>query len=183
MTDPGSSCYYRRGQLTRPGAATISDAGTFALALEPILGAWAGLLFAIGLFGASLLAAAVLPLSTAFAVCEVFGFESGVDKSFREAPEFNGIFTGLIVLGVVVALALPAQALVAVLVGTQAINGIILIMVLLFILRLVNNRRLMGRHINGPIFNAIARITAAVLTVLTILLLLGTVFHVGPAAA
>ena len=108
--------------------------------------------------------------------------ESGVDKSFREAPVFNGIFTGLIVLGVVVALALPAQALVAVLVGTQAINGVILIMVLLFILRLVNNRRLMGRHVNGPVFNAIARSTTAALTVLTILLVLGVVFHVGPAA-
>ena len=124
----------------------------------------------------------MLPLSTAFAVCEVFGFESGVDKSFREAPIFNGIFTGLIVLGVIVALALPAQALVAVLVGTQAINGVILIMVLLFILRLVNNRRVMGRHVNGPVLNAIARSTTAVLTVLTILLVLGTVFHVGPAA-
>jgi NRAMP (natural resistance-associated macrophage protein)-like metal ion transporter len=167
----------------RPGAAAISDAGTFALALEPVLGAWAGLLFAIGLCGASLLAATVLPLSTAFAVCEVFGFESGVEKTYGEAPVFYGIFTGLIVLGVLVALALPAQALVAVLVDTQAINGVILIMVLLFILRLVNNRRLMGRHVNGPIFNAIARSTAAVLTALTMLLLLGTVFHVGPAAA
>jgi Mn2+/Fe2+ NRAMP family transporter len=167
----------------RPGAAAISDAGTFALALEPILGAWAGLLFAIGLFGASLLAATVLPLSTAFAICEVFGFESGVEKTYGEAPVFYGIFTGLIVLGVVVALVLPAQALVAVLVSTQAVNGIILIMVLLFLLRLVNNRRLMGRHVNGPIVNAIARSTATVLTVLTILLLLGTVFHVGPAAA
>jgi Mn2+/Fe2+ NRAMP family transporter len=167
----------------RPGAAAVSDAGTFALALEPVLGAWAGLLFAIGLLGASLLAATVLPLSTAFAVCEVFGFESGVEKTYGEAPVFYGIFTGLIVLGVIVALALPAQALVAVLVGTQAVNGIILIMVLLFILRLVNNRRLMGRHVNGPIFNAIARSTAALLTVLTMLLLLGTVFHVGPAAA
>jgi NRAMP (natural resistance-associated macrophage protein)-like metal ion transporter len=167
----------------RPGAAAISDAGTFALALEPVLGAWAGLLFAIGLLGASLLAATVLPLSTAFAVCEVFGFESGVEKTYGEAPVFYGIFTGLIVLGVLVALALPARALVAVLVDTQAVNGIILIMVLLFILRLVNNRRLMGRHVNGPIFNAIARSTAAVLTALTMLLLLGTVFHVGPAAA
>jgi Mn2+/Fe2+ NRAMP family transporter len=167
----------------RPGAAAMSDAGTFALALEPILGAWAGLLFAIGLFGASLLAAAVLPLSTAFAICEVFGFESGVDTTFGEAPVFNGIFTGLLVLGVVVALALPAGALVAVLVDTQAVNGIILIMVLLFILRLVNNRRLMGHHVNGPILNAIAWITAAVLTVLTVLLVLGTVFHAGPAAA
>ena len=140
------------------------------------------MLFSAGLFNASIFAACILPLSTAFAVCEVFGFESGVDKSFREAPVFYGIFTGLIVLGVIVALALPAQALVAVLVDTQAINGVILIMVLLFILRLVNNRRLMGRHVNGPVFNAIARSTTAVLTVLTILLVLGVVFHVGPAA-
>jgi Mn2+/Fe2+ NRAMP family transporter len=92
------------------------------------------------------------------------------------------MFTGLIVLGVMVALALPANTLKNALIGTQAINGVILIMVLLFILRLVNNRRLMGRHVNGPVFNAIARTTTLVLTVLTMLLLLGTVFHAGPAA-
>ena len=152
------------------------------MALTPVLGAWAGLLFAIGLLGASLLAAAVLPLSTAFAVCEVFGFESGVDKTFREAPIFNGIFTGLIVLGAVVALALPATALVAVLVGTQAINGVILSVVLLFILRLVNNRRLMGRYANGPIFNVIAWASAAVLILLSALLVIAVIFHAGPAA-
>ena len=166
----------------RPGASAIGDAGTFALALEPVLGQWAGLLFAIGLLGASLLAAAVLPLSTAFAVCEVFGFESGVDKSFAEAPIFNGIFSGLIVLGALVALVVPANALVNVLVGTQAINGVILTVVLLFVLRLVNNRRLMGRYANGPIFNVLAWASAAVLVLLSALLILGSVFSVGPAA-
>lgn len=166
----------------RPGAANLSDAATFAGALEPILGQWAGLLFAIGLLGASLLAAAVLPLSTAFAICEVFGFESGVDKTFGEAPIFNGIFSGLIALAAVVALALPARTLLGVLVGTQAINGIILTMVLLFILRLVNNRRLMGRYTNGLLFNAVAYASAAVLIVLTALLVLGIVFNAGPAA-
>jgi NRAMP (natural resistance-associated macrophage protein)-like metal ion transporter len=165
-----------------PGASGISDAAAFAGALTPVLGAWAGLLFAIGLLGASLLAAAVLPLSTAFAICEVFGFESGVDKTFREAPIFNGIFTGLLVLGAVVALALPASALVPVLVSTQAINGVILSVVLLFILRLVNNRRLMGRDANGPIFNVIAWASAAVLIVLSALLVIAVVFHAGPAA-
>ena len=167
----------------RPGAASLSDAATFAGALEPILGQWAGLLFAIGLLGASLLAAAVLPLSTSFAICEVFGFESGVDKTFSEAPIFNGIFTGLIALAAFVALALPARTLLGVLVGTQAINGIILTLVLLFILRLVNNRRLMGRYRNGLLFNAVAYASAAVLIVLTALLVLGIVFNVGPAAA
>jgi Mn2+/Fe2+ NRAMP family transporter len=165
-----------------PGASGISDAGAFAGALEPVLGAWAGLLFAIGLLGASLLAAAVLPLSTAFAICEVFGFESGVDKTFREAPIFNGIFTGLIILGAVVALILPAPALVSVLVGTQAVNGVILSVVLLFILRLVNNRRLMGRDANGPIFNVIAWASAAVLILLSALLVIAVIFHAGPAA-
>src|SRR5579883_3010410 len=147
----------------RPGASGITDAGSFALALEPVLGQWAGLLFAVGLLGASLLAGAVLPLSTAFAVCEVFGFESGVDKSFAEAPVFNGIFTGLIAGGALIALVVPSNALLGVLVGTQAINGVILTVVLLFVLRLVNNRRLMGRYANGPIFNALAWASAAVL--------------------
>ncbi len=166
----------------KPGASGIGDAAAFAGALAPVLGAWAGLLFAIGLLGASLLAAAVLPLSTAFAICEVFGFESGVDKTFREAPIFNGIFTGLLVLGAVVALALPAPALVPVLVSTQAINGVILSVVLLFILRLVNNRRLMGRDANGPIFNVIAWASAAVLILLSALLVIAVIFHAGPAA-
>jgi NRAMP (natural resistance-associated macrophage protein)-like metal ion transporter len=162
--------------------ANLSDAGAYAGALEPVLGSWAKILFAVGLFGASLLAAAVLPLSTAFAVCEVFGFESGVDKTFQEAPVFNGIFTGLIALAVLVSLAVPAQALVLVLVQLQAINGIVLTMVLVFVLRLVNNRRLMGRHTNNALFNAIAWASTAVLAVLSALYIPGVLFHLGPAA-
>jgi len=162
--------------------ANVTDAGVFAVALKPVLGAWAETLFAVGLFGASLLAAAVLPLSTAFAICEVFGFESGVDKSFAEAPVFNGIFSGLIALAAIVSLVLPKDALVTVLLTTQAINGLILPIVLLFVLRLINNRRLMGRYTNGPLFNAIAYASTAILVVLSVLLVVGTVFHVGPAA-
>ncbi len=160
----------------------VADAGVFATALRGILGSWAELLFALGLFGASLLAAAVLPLSTAFAICEVFGFESGVDKSFGEAPIFNGLFTGLIAGGALVALVLPPDVLVNVLVDTQAINGVILTVVLLFILRLVNNRRLMGDYTNGPVFNAVAFASVGVLVVLTALLIPGALFNIGPAA-
>ncbi len=166
----------------KAGATNLNDAGAFAQALGPVLGSWAKILFAVGLFGASLLAAAVLPLSTAFAVCEVFGFESGVDKSFQEAPVFNGIFTGLIVLSVFVSLSIPARLLVPVLVQLQAINGVVLTLVVLFVLRLVNNRRLMGRYTNGPIYNAIAWISAAILVVLSVLYIPGILFHIGPAA-
>ncbi len=163
------------------GRTDIADAGQFAVALQPVLGVWAGTLFAVGLFGASLLAAAVLPLSTAFAICEVFGFESGVDKSFGEAPVFNGIFTGLIVLAASVSLVLPSGALLAVLLATQAVNGLILPIVLLFILRLVNNKRLMGAHVNGRLFNLIAWASTATLILLSILLVAG-LFGLGPAA-
>ncbi len=166
----------------KAGVTNLNDAGAFAQALGPVLGSWAKILFAVGLFGASLLAAAVLPLSTAFAVCEVFGFESGVDKSFQEAPIFNGIFTGLIVLSVFVSLSIPARLLVPVLVQLQAINGVVLTLVVLFVLRLVNNRRLMGRYTNGPIYNAIAWISAAILVVLSVLYIPGILFHIGPAA-
>jgi NRAMP (natural resistance-associated macrophage protein)-like metal ion transporter len=172
-----SATLYGHGDFSNP-----KDAGVFAVALRGVLGSWAELLFALGLFGASLLAAAVLPLSTAFAICEVFGFESGVDKSFGEAPIFNGLFTGLIAAGALVALVLPSDVLVNVLVGTQAINGVILTVVLLFILRLVNKRQLMGAYTNGPIFNAVAFASAGVLIVLTALLMLGVLFSVGPAA-
>jgi len=166
----------------KAGVTNLNDAGAFAQALGPVLGSWAKILFAVGLFGASLLAAAVLPLSTAFAVCEVFGFESGVDKSFQEAPVFNGIFTGLIVLSVFVSLSIPARLLVPVLVQLQAINGVVLTLVVLFVLRLVNNRRLMGRYTNGPIYNAVAWISAAILVVLSALYIPGILFHIGPAA-
>ena len=166
----------------KPGAAAFTNAGAFATALRGVLGPWAETLFAVGLFGASLLAAAVLPLSTAFAVCEVFGFESGVDKSFAAAPVFNGIFTGLIALSAAVAVVVPADAIVAVLIRLQVINGVVLALELLFVLRLVNNRRLMGRYTNGVAFNAIAWATTGVLILLSALLI-GGALGIGPATA
>ncbi|MDQ2831633.1 MAG: divalent metal cation transporter, partial [Chloroflexota bacterium] len=100
----------------------------------------------------------------------------------QEAPIFNGIFTGLIALGVLIALSVPEKALLTVLVQLQAVNGVVLTLVLVFVLRLVNNRRLMGRHTNGPVFNAIAWATTAILVVLSALYIPGILFHIGPAA-
>ena len=150
------------------------------MALRAFAGQYASLLFGIGLFGASLLAAAVLPLSTAYGICEAFGFERGVSRSFREAPVFQSIFTGLIILGVLVTLipGLPDH-LVQVLLILQDVNAAMSPILLTFIVLLVNNRRLMGRHVNGPIRNVIAWGTVAVITVLVVLLLVSSIFHIA----
>jgi len=165
----------------KPGAANLQDAGQFAQALEPFLGAYALPLFGVGLFGASLLAAAVLPLSTAYAVCEMFGFESGLSRSFAQAPVFNGLFTGLIALGVVVA-SLPHLPLVDVLLSMQALNGVVLSILIVFIVRLANMPEIMGRYKNGLLNNILAYGTAALLILLSVLYLLGLTLHIGPAA-
>jgi Mn2+/Fe2+ NRAMP family transporter len=115
--------------------------------------------------GASLLAAAVLPLATAYPICESFGFEHGVSLSFREAPVFHGLFTGMVVLGALVAL-IPGLPLIQLLIIVQVINGVLLPILLVFILRLVNNKRLMGRHVNGVVQNVIAWGTTGVLAAL-----------------
>jgi Mn2+/Fe2+ NRAMP family transporter len=148
----------------------INDAEQAALALEPFLGRYAPILFGVGLLGASLLAAAVLPLSTAYAVCESFGFERGVSYSFREAPIFQGLFTGMLALGALIAL-IPGLPLIRLIVVSQVINGILLPILLYFILRLVNDRDIMGKHVNSPLQNVIAWGTTVVLTALSVLML------------
>jgi NRAMP (natural resistance-associated macrophage protein)-like metal ion transporter len=148
-----------------------------ASALEGLVGKAAGLLFGIGLFGASLLAAAVLPLSTSYGICEAFGFERGVSRSFKEAPVFQSIFTGLIILGVLVAL-IPNLPIIPVLIALQNLNAAMLPILLVFIILLVNNRRLMGKRVNGLTFNIISWGTVIVITGLIILLLLNTIFGV-----
>jgi Mn2+/Fe2+ NRAMP family transporter len=115
-------------------------------------------LFAVGLLGASLLAAAVLPLTTAYSVAEAFGFEKGVSASFREAPVFMGIVTGLMAVGAAIALT-PGLPVIEVLLSLQVVNGILLPVVLIAALRLTNDRELMGDYRNGPVFNAIALAT------------------------
>ncbi|GCE03298.1 Nramp family divalent metal transporter [Dictyobacter aurantiacus] len=146
-----------------------------AMALDKLAGGFSSILFGIGLFGASLLAAAVLPLSTAYGICEAFGFERGVSRSFSEAPVFQSIFTGLIILSVLVTL-IPGLPIIQVLVILQSLNAAMVPILLIFITLLVNNRRLMGRHVNGLVFNIISWGTVVLVTVLVALLLVTTIF-------
>lgn len=146
-----------------------------ARALRPLAGAYAEKLFAVGLFGASMLAAGVLPLATAYSISEALGFEKGVSRSFREAPIFLGVFTFLIAIGASIAV-IPDLPLIRVLLVTQVVNGLLLPIILFAILRLVNNRELMGSHVNGPIYNAGAWATAVVVTCLSLLLILTRLF-------
>lgn len=154
----------------------IQDAAAAAKALEPLAGSGAKILFAIGLLGASLLAAAVLPLTTAYSVTEAFGFEKGVEMSFREAPVFMGIFTGLIALGAAIAL-LPGLPIIQVLLVIQVVNGLLLPVVLIAALRLTNDAELMGAYRNGRIFNAIALATTAFVLLLSTFYLLTLVLQ------
>ncbi|HEY3477031.1 MAG TPA: Nramp family divalent metal transporter [Anaerolineales bacterium] len=152
--------------LHRAGRSQIETAADAARALEPVAGDAASALFAIGLLGASLLAGAVLPLTTAYAVSEVFGMPKGVSLDFRRAPLFFRLFTGLIFLGVVVSL-VPNLPVIDWLVAMQVLNGILLPIMLVFILRLVNIEWLMGGLKNTPVQNALGwgtflLITAAV---------------------
>lgn len=156
----------------------VNTAADAAFALRDFAGPYASLLFGLGLFGASLLAGAVLPLTTAYGICEAFGFERGVSRSFKEAPVFQSLFTGLIILGVLVAL-IPGLPFIQVLIVLQDINAIMLPILLVFIILLVNNRRLMGKRVNGPVLNAISWITVVVITCLIALLLLTTIFHLA----
>lgn len=153
----------------------IESAEQAARALEPLAGPYAKALFGVGLFGASMLAAAVLPLSTAYSISEALGFEKGVSRSFREAPIFLGIFTFLIAVGGLVAI-LPGLPLFDVLLVTQVINGLLLPVLLVSILRLVNNRELMGAHTNGRVYNAASWLTAAAVSALSLLFIATKLF-------
>jgi NRAMP (natural resistance-associated macrophage protein)-like metal ion transporter len=157
--------------VTSHGAHQINDAKDMAVALEPFLGKYAPVLFGVGLLGASLLAAAVLPLSTAYAVTESFGFERGVSFSFREAPIFQGLFTGMLALGALVAL-IPGLPLIRLIIISQVVNGVLLPILLVFILKIVNDRHIMGKHVNGTVNNLIAVGTTVVLSALSLLMLL-----------
>jgi NRAMP (natural resistance-associated macrophage protein)-like metal ion transporter len=154
----------------------ITSADQAAKALEPLAGSGATVLFAVGLLGASLLAGAVLPLTTAYSVAEAFGFEKGVSMGFSEAPVFMGIFTGLIGVGALIAL-IPGLPLFQVLLVIQVVNGLLLPVVLIAALRLTNDVELMGEYRNGRVFNVIATATTIFVIALSSLLLLSTVLQ------
>ncbi|MDP9269287.1 MAG: Nramp family divalent metal transporter [Acidobacteriota bacterium] len=152
------------------GARDIGSASDAAQALRPLAGDWAYLLFAAGLLNASIFAASILPLSTAYTVCEGLGFESGVDKKFREAPVFYWLYTFLIAAGAGVIL-IPRFPLLKITVLSQVLNGILLPFVLVFMLLLINKDSLMGKFVNSRTYNAIAIATTVIMVVLSATLL------------
>ncbi len=154
-------------------AATIWKAGIkvetadqAALALGPLAGRHASWLFAFGLFNASFFAATILPLATSYYVCEAFGWESGIDKKWSQAKEFYTLYTAIVALGAAVVL-IPKLPLLKIMLVSQVVNGVLLPFILIFMLLLVNDQKLMGRHRNGPWFNAIAWLTTVVMIGLT----------------
>jgi Mn2+/Fe2+ NRAMP family transporter len=154
---------------------SIDSAKDAAQALRPLAGEYASLLFAFGLLNASVFSAAVLPLSTAYVVCEAFGWEKGVNRSFKEAPIFFGVYTALIILGAAIIL-LPIESLIKAMLSSQTLNGVLLPIVLIVMLKLINDRRLMGRFKNGRVFNIVAWITVAVIIAVTVALVAVSVF-------
>lgn len=153
----------------------IETAADAALALEPLVGRHASTLFAFGLFNASLFAACILPLSTSYYICEGMGWESGIDKDFRKAPQFFWLFTIIILLSAATIL-LPNAPLIKIMFLSQVVNGAVLPFVLIFMLLLVNDKRLMGRHTNSPPFNLIAWLTVITMIILTILMTIDLIF-------
>ena len=157
----------------------INEAKDAALALGPLVGGngqIAAILFGIGLLNASLMAASVLPLSTAYSIAEAFGWERGVGRTFQQAPQFLTLYTSIIVLGAGITLLVPKDRLVFVLNLPNVVGGMLLPVILVLMILLCNDRRLMGRYVNGRIFNAVAWTTTVVMTVLTLLIILSTLF-------
>ena len=152
----------------------VETAADAALALSPLAGHYAELLFSIGVFGAAMLAAAALPLGTAYPITEAFGLEKGISRSFREAPAFHGLFTGMILIGTIVAL-LPGLNVISLLVYTQVLNGLLLPVELIAMLHIVNDREVMGQYTNGRLYNLIAWLTVIVVIALSTIYLVITV--------
>ncbi|KHD36761.1 Mn transporter [Clostridium acetobutylicum] len=147
----------------------IDSAEQAAMALKPLAGNYATILFAAGLFGASVLATMVIPLSTTYAICEAFGFESGLDNSFSEAKTFYGIFTFMILFSAVLVL-VPKLSLVGIMLITQQIAGILSPVILIFMVLLINNKDIMGKYINNKLQNVIVYLTVAFIIILSLIL-------------
>jgi len=157
----------------------IKEAKDAALALAPLVqgnGRIAEILFGVGLLNASLMAASVLPLSTAYSIAEAFGWERGVGRSFREAPQFLTLYTFIIVVGAGITLFVPKDRLIFVLNLPNVVGGMLLPLILVLMILLCNDRRLMGRFVNGRLKNVVVWATTIVMTILTLLIILSTIF-------
>ena len=155
------------------GLGAIQVAADAAEAMRPLAGNYAFVLFAFGLFNASLFAASILPLSTAYTVCEGLGLESGVDKSFKEAPFFYWLYTLLIAGGAVTVLILPDSQLINVAILSQVLNGALLPVVIILMLMLINRKDLMGKYVNSRLWNVVAWLTSGIVIGLTLWMLYG----------
>lgn len=152
---------------------SITSAEQAAMALKPLAGQYAFMLFGIGLFGASVLAAAIIPLSTSYAICEAFGWESGVDNSYKDAPAFFTIYSSIIVLGALLIL-LPGISLMKLILATQQIAGILSPIILTFMIILINDKRIMGKYVNSKTQNIISWVTVVFIITLSLILLIGS---------
>lgn len=145
----------------------VNDVADVSKALVPLAGQYASILFAFGFLNASLFAASILPLSTAYYVCESLGFEAGVSKSFREAPIFHGLYLGLIILAVIIIM-VPHVPLLSILYLSQVANGLLLPFVLILMLLIINDKSIMGDHVNSRLFNFISIATVLIVMGLSI---------------
>lgn len=164
------STLYHNGHGT-----AINDAKDAAIALKPMAGEFASQIFAFGLYIASIFSATILPVATAFYVCEAFGFEAGIEKRWKEAPQFYILYTVILVLSAIIIM-VPNAPLIGITLWSQRINGILLPVVLIAMMLLVNNRRVMGKYVNKRWNNVIGWATIAILVVLSIIMLLMSVF-------
>jgi Mn2+/Fe2+ NRAMP family transporter len=155
--------------LHRSGITNLNSGADAALALAPLAGRFAWVLFALGLANASLFAASILPLATAYSVCEGLGLEAGVDRTFSEAPEFYWLYTIIILISAGIIL-LPGAPLLTIILVSQVMNGVLLPFILVFMLILVNKKSLMGKYTNGPAYNLISWVTVGLLILLTVIM-------------
>jgi len=160
------------------GATHITSADQAARALAPVAGQYASYLFAFGLLFASMFAASILPLTTAYTVCEAFGWEYGIDRTFSEAPKFYTVYTVFIVGGAAFIM-IPKMPLITVMLLSQTINGLLLPIVLTCMLKIIRNRDVMGDHVNGDAYNTIAWIAVFILYVLDVWLVISSIVPIG----
>jgi NRAMP (natural resistance-associated macrophage protein)-like metal ion transporter len=153
----------------------INSAAEAALALGPLAGKYATILFAIGLANASLFAASILPLTTAYYICEGMGWNAGVNKSFKEAPQFFGLYTGIILFGALFVL-IPKLPLLFIMYLSQVVNGMVLPFVLIFIIKIINDKDLMGGHVNSRSYNMISYATIIFVIMITLMMAVMTFF-------
>ncbi len=155
---------------------TINEAKDAALALKPLAGAIASQVFAFGLFIASIFSATILPLATAFYVCEAFGFEAGIDKKWEEAPEFYVLYTAILIISAFIIL-LPNAPLIQISLWSQILNGMLLPVVLICMILIVNNKKIMGKYTNKLFNNIIGWTATIVLVILSLILIVMPLFH------